>query len=256
MNKVLNGKNIAIGIITLALGVFVVLGIGKVWAQQTTTVSGNVASFILNPEGKVDGAILDTGDQVTFGAETGEIVAANVAVGGALTATGHAGTKSDYGREFHAKTVQIGEQTITVVGRPHPPKDGLKGGKPHGPRPPKGNKPEPKDGEKSAPPMSEDAENMPPRSENAPEANAPQPETAKISGTVKFVLVNKDGKARGLILAGGEQLNLGKEVENANLSFDANTNVGAEGAAAKSQFGTFVKAKVLTVGNQTFAFGK
>ncbi|MDQ3087609.1 MAG: AEC family transporter [Acidobacteriota bacterium] len=103
MNTILNSRNIAIGVITLALGVFVALGMGKIWAGQTTTVNGNVVSFILNPEGKVEGAILDTGDQVKFGEQTGELVASNIQIGGVLSATGDVGTKSNYGRELFGR---------------------------------------------------------------------------------------------------------------------------------------------------------
>ena len=76
------------------------------------------------------------------------------------------------------------------------------------------------------------------------------------AGIGDTVLVNREGEPRGLILANGEQFNLGKEVENAGLSFDQNTNVSVEGEIVKGQFGTFVRPKVLSVGNQTFTFGR
>lgn len=245
MNKIFNGRNIAIALVTLAIGTLAAFGMTKMFFGETT-VSGNVAAFILNPEGRVDGAILDTGDQVKFGAETGAVVTANLQIGSPLTATGKPGTSSNYGREFHAETLQIGDRTITIAGKPKGPK----GDKPHPPHPPKGDRPAPRDGEKPLPPNAEI------NSENAPEANLPQPETGTINGTVKFVLVNKDGNPRGLILAGGEQLNLGKEVVDAELSFDTNTGVNAEGEIAKSQFGTFIRPKVLTIGNRTFTFNR
>lgn len=245
MNKIFNGRNIAIAVMTLALGTFVAFGAAKAFFGKTETITGNVVSFILSPEGKVDGAILDTGDQVKFGAETGEVVTANLQIGSALTATGDAGTKSDYGREFHAKTLQIGDQTITIA-KPKGPKDS--GPKP--PKPPKGDRKGPKEGEKPLPP---DAEM---NREEMPKPEVPAAETAKISGNVKYVLVNREGEPRGLILANGEQLSLGKEVEDANLSFDQNTSVSVEGEIAKGQFGTFVRPKVLSVGNQTFTFGR
>lgn len=249
MKKIFNSRNIAIAVITLAIGIFVALGASKLFFNSSTTVTGNVVSFILNPEGRVDGAILDTGDQVKFGAETGEVVTANVQIGAPLTATGKAGTSSNYGREFHAESLQIGDQTITITGKPRGPRGpkGPKGDKPH---PPKGERPAPKDGEKPLPPNAE----MNP--EIAPEANLPQPETATASGTVKFVLVNKDGYPKGLILNDSEQLNLGKEVEEAGLSFDTNTTVNATGEIAKSQFGIFIRPKVLTIGSQTFTFNR
>lgn len=253
MRKIFNGRNIAIAIITLAIGTFVALGVSNLVFDRTETVSGNVVSFILNPEGKVDGAILDTGDQVKFGIEAGEIVTANLQIGNQLTATGRGGTKSDYGREFHAESLQIGGQTITIAGKPNGPKDD----KPHPPRGLQGDKPKGPREDRLMPPNAERNEEkaLPPDAENAPEANRPPAETVKISGNVKFVLVNRDGEPRGLILTSGEQLHLGREVEEAALTFDQNTSVSAEGKIAKGQFGSFVTAKVLTVGSQTFTFG-
>lgn len=245
MNKIFNSRNIAIAVITLAIGVFAACGVANTYFGETT-VTGNVVSFILNQEGRVDGAILDTGDQVKFGAETGEVVTTNVQIGAPLTATGNAGTSSNYGREFHAESLQIGDQTITIAGKPKGPK-GPKGDKPH---PPKGERPAPPNGERPLPPNAE----MNP--ETAPQANLPQPETTTVNGTVKFVLVNKDGNPRGLILASGEQMNLGKEVEKAELGFDTNTAVNVTGEIAKSQFGTFIRPNVLTIDNQTFTFNR
>lgn len=240
MRKFLNGRNIAIGIITLALGVFIAAGIGKVWANKSTTVSGNVVSFILNPEGKVDGAILDTGDQIKFGEQTGELVASQIQIGGALGATGNTGTKSNYGREIHAQTLQIGEQTITVVGGKGPKDDKSK--HPHPPK--KGDRPEPKDA-----PQSEV------RNGEIPPVPAPK-EIVKVSSNVRFVIVGREGEAKGLILADGTQINLPKEVKDAELTFAESMNVAVEGEVSKGNFGSFVKSNVLTINNQTFSFNR
>lgn len=249
MNKIFNGRNVIIAVITLTIGVLAAFGAAKMFYGGTTSVTGNVVAFILNPEGRVDGAILDTGDQVKFGAETGEVVTANLPIGAPLTATGHAGTSSNFGRELHAQTLQIGDQTITIAaGKPKGPKDGPKG--PKDDKPGKDKPRPPRDGDKPLPPNAET------NAENAPESNRPSAEITKVSGTVKHILVNREGKARGVILASGEQLNLGKEVEDANLTINANTVVSAEGETAKSQFGTFVKPKVLTIGNRTFTFNR
>lgn len=257
MNKFLNGRNIAIGIITLALGVLVAVGIGKAFVFRTTSVSGNIVSFVLNPEGKVDGAILDTGDQIKFGEQTGELVASQIKIGDALSASGDAGSSTDYGRELRAKTLQIGEQTITVAsGAPRPPKhDKPRGDRPHPPRPPK-------DGDAPRPEL---------RDAPKPEAgNAPQPEmnngeappaptskeTAKATSNVKFVLVGGKGEARGLILADGTQIDLPKEVKDAELTFSDATQIAVEGEISRGSFGAFIKPNVLTIDNQTFSFNR
>lgn len=256
-NKFFNARNIAIAVLTLALGSFVAVGAARLFFGTTETISGNITSFILNREGRVDGAILDTGDQIKFGAEAGDVVTANAQPGTPLTATGRAGKRSNYGREFHASSLQLGEQTITIAsGRPKGPKGPKepKDGRPHRPHPPK-------DGDRG-PRGSKDDENerpLPPDEAEIADANADKPspvETANVSGSVKFVLVNKDGEPRGLILAGGEQFALGKEVEDADLSFDENTSVGATGEIVKTPFGTVLRPKVLTVGQQTFTFDR
>ena len=236
MKRFLKGKNIVIGIITLVIGVVAVIGIARAWSFQTTTVSGNVVTFIINPEGKVDGVILDTVDQVNFGAQTGEIVAGQVKIGEALGATGFAGSSSPQGREFKAKTLQIGNQTITVVGgKPHPEK-GNKDKRPHPPK--RGERPESKD-EMSG--------------ENAD--SAPK-EITKTNSNVHFVLIGRHGEMRGLILADGTQIPLPKEVKDAEITFSEATNITVEGEISKSAYGNFIKPTTLTIDNQTFSFNR
>lgn len=244
MKNYINGKNITVGIITLIIGIFAVVAIARTFVFRQITVSGNVVAFTLNPEGKVDGAILDTSDQIKFGMQTGELVSSQIKIGDALTATGHAGSSSSYGRELRAESLQIGDQTITVVkggpkpprdpkDRPHPPRDGKPG--------PKGERPEPKDAPQ-------------------PEMNGDIPlapkELVKANGKVQFVIVGAKGEARGVILTTGEQMNLPKEVQDAGLTIDQNTDIAVEGDASKSDFGTFIKPTTLTIGNRTFSFNR
>lgn len=258
----INKKYITVGILTLALGVLAAVAATKTLWNQSTTAQGNVVAFILNPEGKTDGAILDTGDQIHFGAETGAIIASQIKIGDALAATGRAGTHTDYGRELRAETLQIGDRTITVLhSKPKPPHDGGKGKGPKPPRPGEGDRKPRPEADKMPPPA--------PRDENAPkpeDADAPRPElnqpsaapiqTASANGNVRFVLVGGRGEARGLILSGGEQIALPKEVNDANLTFAQDTQIGVEGAAATSDAGTFIRPTQLTIGNQTFSFNR
>lgn len=256
MKNFLKSRNLVIGIITLIIGVVAVVGIARVWAFQSTTVSGNIVSFVMNPEGKIDGAILDTGDQIKFGAQTGALVAAQTKIGDALSATGHAGSKGGYGRELRAESLQIGDQTVTVVnakpgdrdGKPRPPKG-------ERPRPPRDGKPEPRDEQMNERPAPPDA----PNAENQPEAKlppAPEKETAKTTSNVKFVLVGGKGEARGLILADGTQIDLPKETKDAGIAFSEATAISVEGEASKGQFGTFIRPTTLTIDNQTFSFNR
>lgn len=256
--KFINKKSIAIGIITLALGVLAACATATTrgWFNSSTSVEGTIVAFILNPEGKPDGAIIDTGDQIRFGAETGAIVAQQIKVGDRLTTTGHAGTRTDYGRELRAESLQIGDQTITVLrSQPKPP---------HGDKPKPGDerrpkKPRPASDDKMMPPSASQDANIAPQP-NA-DANAPQPEpiptqAASASGNIRFVLVGGRGEARGLILSTGEQIALPKEVNDANIIFAQDTQISTEGEAAKTDFGTFIRPTRLTVGNQTFSFNR
>ncbi len=248
--KLFNQRNIAVGIIALVIGVVAVFGLTKTFSQSTASVTGNVAAFILNPEGKVDGAILDTGDQVHFGAETGAIVVGQIKIGDALTVTGRAGDKSDYGRELRAETLQINGQTINVI-RSKPTRKGKDG------KGPKGKKPQPRGDKPEAAPQPPNAENPNSgMSENVAALPVAPRETATANGSVRFVLVGGHGEAWGLILSDGTQVKLPKEVHDANLTFNEQTSVSVEGEAAKSDFGTFIKPTRLTIGDQTFSFNR
>lgn len=256
--KFINTKSITTGIIALLIGVFAVFGISKALNySRDATVQGTVAAFILNPEGRIDGAVLDTGDQIHFGAETGALLAEQIKIGDSMSATGHAGTRTDYGREMRAETLQIGDKTITVLHSKPPRGEG--GDKPKRPRDGKDKpkKPRPEDDQK------------PSQDVNAPkpdEADAPKPElnappaaptqTASANGQVRFVLVGGKGEARGLILSGGEQIALPKEVNDANLTFNQETTIRVEGNSAKSEFGTVIHPTRLTIGSQTFSFNR
>lgn len=245
--KIFSKSNITVGLITLVIGVFAVVGIAKVFRQSTASVSGTITAFILNPEGKVDGVILDTGDQLNFGMETGVIVSEKVKIGDAISATGHTGTKSDYGRELQAETLQIGDQTITVLhSKPKSPRDERR--------------PKPRPGDDKMPPANapkQDDVNAPKLSDvNFPPV-APIPmQTTTANGQIRFVLVGGRGEARGLILSSGEQIALPKEVNDAGLTFNQETQISVEGESAQSDFGKFIHPTRLTIENQTFSFNR
>lgn len=259
--KLFNTRNIVVGIVALVMGVMAVFGISRAFSASTENVTGNVSAFILNPEGKVDGAILDTGDQVRFGAETGALVAQQIKVGDELSVSGRAGSKSDYGREFHAKTLQIGGNTINVMhskGKPHG--KGKGGRERRGDKGHRGEKPSPRDENLETAPQP-NAENPAgdEMRENVAQPVDPQPaarETVTANGNVRFVIVGKGGEARGLILSDGTQIALPKEVKKASVTFNEQTVVNVEGEAAKSDFGTFIKPIRLTIGDQTFSFNR
>lgn len=259
--KLFYKRNIAVGIVALVIGVIAVFGISKAFSSSAESVTGNISAFVLNPDGKVDGAILDTGDQVRFGAETGALVTQQIKIGDQLVVTGRAGSKSDYGREFHAKTLQIGGNTINVMHSKAKPHGKGKGGRERGgDKGHRGGKPSPRDEKPAAAPQP-NAENPAgdEKSENVAPPVEPQlatRETVTANGNVRFVIVGKGGEARGLILSDGTQVALPKQVKGASLTFSEQTVVNVEGEAAKSDFGTFIKPIRLTIGDQTFSFNR
>ncbi len=260
--KLFNKRNIAVGIVALVIGVMAVFGISKAFNSRTESVTGNVAAFVLNPEGKVDGAILDTGDQVSFGAETGLLVTQQIKVGDRLLVTGRAGSKSDYGREFRAETVQIGDSIINVIhpkpmpregrGRSGRERGGDKGQKGRKPMPPRDERPDAPQPNAENPVGEDNREN----GEQPVESQFEPRETVTANGNVRFVLVGKGGEARGLILSDGTQVALPKEVKKASLTFSEQTVINVEGEAAKSDFGTFIKPIHLTIGDRAFSFNR
>ncbi len=254
-------RNMLVGIVTLAIGILAFVGVAKAFFQSSTTVTGNITAFILNPEGKVDGAVLDSGDQAHFGPETGALVAGQTKVGETLTVTGHAGSSSSYGRELEAETLQLGGNTINVIharplpphekdqDRPMPPAD-RKGGRRAAPPVRDGARPNPESRPLEGEPTSE--KGLTAQQETPP---APQ-ETASVDGTVKIVLIGRRGEARGLILNSGEQIALPKEVANTGLALNQETTVRVEGEVSKSEFGRFIRPVRLTIGDQTFSFNR
>ena len=250
--KLFNKRNLAVGIIALIIGLAAVFVMTKVFGRTSTTVTGSVTAFILNSEGKPDGVILDTGEQIRFGADTGALVASQIKVGDQITVTGYAGDKSEYGRELRAETLQIGGQTINVIHDKRKPQ-----------RPGEGDKPKNQKGEKRRQRSGDEKASTEPADADAPaapvNADAPVPpmpaprETLTANGTVKTILVGGHGEARGLILSDGTQIMLPKEVAEAQLTFNEQTSVSVEGEAAKSDFGTFINPTRLTVGDRTFS---
>lgn len=214
------GKYVIVFVIVFCFGVLLAWG-AKRWWQQPATTQGQVVAFILDPEGRVEGAALDNGDQVRFGPQAGEIVVSRVKIGDRLVATGRAGTRSEYGREVRAETLQIAGQTVEIIpSRPKRPK--------HGPALPPG-----------------------PGAERGPMASEGGMTTAQ--GTIKLVIVDGRGQARGLILSDGTQVALPRAVAEAGVTLDGQTPITVEGRAAKSDFGVRIEPARLTIGQRTFS---
>lgn len=252
-------RNLLVGISTFIVGLAAYVAIWGMpkFLTHSTTVKSQVRAYLLDERGAVNGLLLASGDQLHFSPQTGEAVAALIKVGDEVSATAHAGTKSNYGRELRVEQISANGRTIVEAeAAPKPP---------HGPhdRPdPKGvaDKPAPTNARAQAEAQSD---SNPAQSNNA-EANQTQnaqptqPETFKATGTIQAHLVNGHGDVDGLILSGGEQMRFSPKVGKLVISAEqsAGTEVSVEGAGVRNERGTVIRPSMITVGNQTIAVGR
>ena len=252
-------RRLLVGISTFALGIGI---FAAVWGMpgfrtSTTTVKSQVTAYLLDDGGAVNGLLLASGDQLHFGPQTGEAVAAQIKVGDEVTATGRAGTKTDYGREVRVEQISANGRTITEA------KSGPK--RPRGPRDRRG----PKDSGPQTEPRAEPAQpeaKAEPNVAQAGEADtgrtenrqAAPPETFKAAGTIRAHLVNGRGGVDGLVLSGGEQVRFSPKVGQLVIAAErgADTLVSVEGAAVRNERGTVLRPTLITVGDQTIALGR
>jgi hypothetical protein len=246
-----------------AVAFFLIVGTSVViWGvprfiHRSTSIKGQVTSFLLDDRGSVNGLLLSTGDQLHFSPETGALVGSQLKVGDEVTATGHAGTLTNYGREIHAEQLSFNGQTITEIHsgpKPRPGDDGPKGlGR--GPRIEQpivdSNRVEPQN--TSTPNSSESTGNQNPQPEVAP-----TPEVVKLSGTVKTHLVNGHGDVDGVILNTGEQIRVSPKVGELIVAAEqAGTNLlNVEGTAVRNDKGVVIRPKYISIGSQTINLGQ
>lgn len=253
-------RNLLVGILTFIIGIgtfAAIWGMPK-FLTPSATVKSQVAAYLLDERGAVNGLLLTSGDQLHFSPQTGEAVAAQIKVGDEVSATGHAGSKSNYGREVRVEQISANGRTIIEAEsgpkHRHEPRD-RREPKGHGDRPAPIDAPaqaEAKTESNVAP--GSDAANAP-QTENA--APAP-PETFKATGTIKVHLVNGHGDVDGLILSGGEQVRFSPKVGKLVVAAEqgADTQVIVEGTGVRNERGTVMRPTLITVGNQTIALGR
>jgi hypothetical protein len=250
-------RNLLVGVLTFIIGIgtfAAIWGMPKFLKPSTTTKS-QVTAYLLDERGAVNGLLLASGDQLHFSPQTGEAVATQIKVGDEVTATGHAGSKSNYGREVRVEQISANGRTIIEA------KSGPK--HPHEPR----DRHEPKGhGERPAPPDAPAQAEVKTETDAAPgsdAADAPQtenaqpamPETFKATGTIKAHLVNGHGDVDGLILSSGEQMRFSPKVGKLIVAAEqaADTQVSVEGTRVSNERGTVMRPTLITVGNQTIA---
>ncbi len=248
----INRKNLFIAIITFIVGTFAVASFfGLSLIKRESTVTGKITNILLDREGRANGMTLDSGTQINFSPETGNAIFAAAKIGDDVSATGNAGTKSDYGQAFHAGQLTVNGQTFTEIRE----RKGPKGEKPRGPkdgdkpRPPKGPRSERRSPDSEMPLKSDDA-----KPEDAPVPPKPVGEAVSANGTIQMFLVNMKGDVDGLILASGEQIRfspkVGEQIILAKTEVDS--QIAVEGSGVKNELGTILQVNKMTIGNQTF----
>src|SRR5450432_3671711 len=132
--SVFRKRNLLVGIAILVIGVgacAAIWGAGRLM-KRSTSVNSQVTAYLLDDRGEVNGLLLASGDQLHFSPQTGAVVAAQIKVGDQVTATGHAGSKSVYGREVRVEQISANGRTI-VEAEAGPPRPGGPHDK-HGPK--------------------------------------------------------------------------------------------------------------------------
>jgi hypothetical protein len=221
---------------------------------RKATVKSQVTGYLLDDSGAVNGLLMASGDQLHFSPQTGVAVASQIKVGDEVTATGHAGSQSNYGREVRVAELSANGRTIVEAGW---------GG--HGPRESDDRRGPRRPGDRPAPPeqAAQDEESNEPNGPPVNDANTGQPgdasstssETLKATGTIRTHLVNHRGDVDGLILSGGDQVRFSPKVGTLIVAAEqgADTQVTIEGKGVRNEKGTVISPGQVTVGNQTIA---
>jgi hypothetical protein len=255
--------------------------------RRSTSIKSQVTAYLLDDRGEVNGLLLASGDQLHFSPQTGAVVGSQIKVGDEVTATGHAGSKSSYGREVRVEQISANGRTIVEAEagppRPHEPRDKRgprdREDRAGGPGPREVPEARAQDGAQP-PPVAKPvgAEATPTETTRAPanDPNAKQtantqqaaplpapspassPEIFKAAGTISTHLVNGHGDVDGIILSSGEQVRFSPKVGKLIVSAEqgATTQVSVEGNGVRNERGTVIRPTQITVGNQTIALGR
>lgn len=94
--------------------------------NDATTLTGKIQQYLLNPEGRVDGLLLNNGLQVKFPPHLNRNLVAQVSPGTDISVTGKTGVSTPFGQEMKAREItnRQTQQTITnepIADAPPPP---------------------------------------------------------------------------------------------------------------------------------------
>ena len=249
-------RTLLVGLSTFIIGIATYAAIWGMpfFRTSSVTIQSQVAAYLLDDRGEVNGLLLASGDQLHFSTQTGEAVAAQIKVGDEVSATGRPGTKSNYGREVRLEQIQANGRTIIEA------KSGPKHSRrPRGKGEPTGHndRPAPPPGmpAQSAAQTQSDVATGSDADANADNAQATPPLKVKATGAIKAHLVNGHGDVNGLILASGEQVRFPPRVGKLIVAAEegADTIVSIEGTVVQNERGQVMRPLLITVGSQTIA---
>ncbi len=285
--SVFSKRNLLVGIAIFVIGVG---ACGAIWGvrrfmRRSTSIKSQVTAYLLDDRGEVNGLLLASGDQLHFGPQTGAVVASQIKVGDEVTASGHPGSQSKYGREVRVEQISANGRTIVEAeaGPPRPdgphdkrgPRD--REGRPDRRGPPDasaqaGTQPlpvgksvgaeatptEPSRVSANDPTTRQTAKAVPTPAPSPASSPALSPEIFKATGTVSTHLVNGHGDVDGLILSSGEQVRLSPRVGALVVAAEqgATTQVSIEGNGVHNERGTVIRPTQITVGDKTIALGR
>lgn len=269
--RVTGKKFITVAVVTFLCGATAVFAFHRTtgvngWGQifsRDETVRGQVVSFIIDDRGAVGGFVLSNGEQVRFNPTLGEaLIAANVSIGADVSAEGHAGTRTDFGREVRAREISFGGRTFIDSAPVAPPRP------PHERREPRPGQQPPAPPADASPTSGVEAAtpNTPPGASPAPRADDPAPganliENVTVSGAADTYLVGGRGEVVGIILSSGEQFHLPPQVRDEIISanhnlFPKNAQWSVTGDAVRTTHGTSIRPRALSIGDLTYTFGR
>lgn len=263
--SIFSKRNLLVGIATFVIGIgacAAIWGVPK-FLKRSTSIKSPVTAYLLDERGAVNGLLLASGDQLHFSPQTGAIVASQIKVGDEVTASGHTGSQSSYGREVRVEQISANGRTIVEAKAGRSRKQELRNRR--GPKD-SNDPPVPPDvpaqvGAKAEPTEPDGAPGNDPnikQTENAFSAPAPTPEIFKAVGTIRTHLVNGHGDVDGLILSSGEQVRFSPKVGKLVVAAEegATTQVSVEGTGVRNERGTVIRPAQITVGNQTISLGR
>jgi hypothetical protein len=284
--SVLSKRNLLVGIAILVIGVGACAAIwgARKFMRRSTSVESKVTAYLLDDRGEVNGLLLASGDQLHFSPQTGAVVASQLKVGDEVTASGHPGSQTSYGREVRVEQISANGRTIVEAEAGPPRPDGPRDKRGPRDREDRGDRPGPPDESRQRmgppPPLVKPVADATPAEPGRASGNEPtarqtantqqsaapsptptpavSPDIFKATGTISAHLVNGRGDVDGLILSSGEQMRFSPRVGKLVIAAEqgATTQVNVEGNGVRNERGTVIRPTQITVGNQTIALGR